>query len=465
MPTRSPQRKNPEPRTPNPAPLHVSRALVLGLGASGEAAARLLLRQGRGVTVADTASGAAQEEKARGLREAGCVVYTGLSELPEGDFGLAVVSPGIPMDNAWIVALRERGVPVISELELGWRFSRSRILAVTGSNGKSTLVKLCREAIEQDGFTAVAGGNYGIPLSAIACCEPAPDWVVVEVSSFQLETVDQFCPDAGILLNLNPNHLDRHKTMDEYTRMKARLFARMTGGQTAVISEDAPSAVREAIPAGGRVATFGLSAVASFRYERGLITGPGLNHPVPVEGTIFDNEVMGVTAAACVAALVGVGLSPEGVTAAAQSFKRLPHRMQTITTIRGVTFINDSKATNLAALGAGLGMAQGPVRLIAGGLLKERDLDSVKKILAKRVRGVYIIGKYSQVMANAWSDAVPCLICADLKEAVRRAWKDAESGEVVLLSPGCASFDQFKSFEDRGEQFSEIVREIEKGEV
>jgi len=445
--------------------VNVRSALVLGLGSSGEAAARLLLRQGHGVTVADAASGAALEAKARVLREAGCTVCTGSRELPPGDFGLAVVSPGVPADDAWIVSLKERGIPVISELELGWRSRRSRVLAVTGSNGKSTLVKLCREAIEQDGFTAVAGGNYGVPLSAIDCCEPAPDWVVVEVSSFQLEAVDQFAPDAGILLNLNPNHLDRHRTMDVYTQMKARLFARMTGGQAAVIPEGAPAAVRDAIPAGGRVATFGLSTASSFRYERGFIIGAGLDHPVSVEGTVFDNEVMGVTAAACVAALVGAGLSPGGVTAAARRFERLPHRMQTITAVRGVTFVNDSKATNLAALAAGLGMAQGPVRLIAGGLLKEKDLDSVKKILAKRVRGVYIIGKYSQDMANAWSDAVPCLICADLKEAVRRAWKDAESGEVVLLSPGCASFDQFKSFEDRGEQFSEIVREIEKGEV
>jgi UDP-N-acetylmuramoylalanine--D-glutamate ligase len=444
---------------------HVKQALVLGLGASGEAAARLLLRQGCGVTVADAAAGAALEAKALVLRDAGCRVCTGSRELPPGDFGLAVVSPGIPIDDAWIVSLKSRGIPVISELELGWRFRRSRILAVTGSNGKSTLVKLCREAIEQNGFTAVAGGNYGVPLSAIACSEPAPDWVVVEVSSFQLEAVDRFAPDAGILLNLNPNHLDRHGTLDVYTHMKARLFARMTGGQAAVIPEVAPPTVRAAIPAGGRIATFGLSPAASFRYERGFIAGPGLDHPVSVEGTIFDNEVMGLTAAACVAALVGAGLSPDGVTAAARGFERLPHRMQTVMSIRGVTFVNDSKATNLAALAAGLGMAKGPVRLIAGGLLKERDLDSVKKILAKRVRGVYIIGKYSQVMADAWTDAVACVICADLREAVGRAWKDAEPGEVVLLSPGCASFDQFKSFEDRGEQFSEIVREIEKGEM
>ncbi len=443
----------------------VRSALVLGLGSSGEAAARLLLRQRISVTLLDSGSGETLEAKARALREAGCTVIIGSRDVPEGEFGLAVVSPGIPVEDAWIVTLKGRGIPVISELELGWRFCRSRILAVTGSNGKSTLVKLCREALEQDGFTAVAGGNYGIPLSALVCAEPAPDWIVVEVSSFQLETVDQFAPDAGILLNLNPNHLDRHGSMDVYSKMKARLFARMTDGQIAVIPETAPGIIREAIPGEARLASFGLSETAAFRYAQGWITGPGLDHPVSVEGTLFDNEVMGMTAAACVAALVGSGLSPAGVTAAARLFERLPHRMQTVVTVRDVTFVNDSKATNLAAMSAGLGMACGPVRLIAGGLLKESDLDSVKNNLVKRVRGVYIIGKYSQVMASAWQETVPCVICADLKEAVQRAWKDAKAGEWVLLSPGCASFDQFKSFEDRGEQFINIVRDIEKGEM
>ena len=453
------------PLTPQPLNPLVKTALVLGLGSSGEAAARLLLRQKVAVTVADTGSGEALETKARALREAGCTVSLGSREVPGGDFGLVVVSPGIPVENAWVATLKGRGIPLISELELGWRYCRSRVLAVTGSNGKSTLVKLCREALEQDGYTAVAGGNYGIPLSALVCEEPAPDWIVVEVSSFQLETVDQFAPDAGILLNLNPNHLDRHGSMEVYTNMKARLFARMRSGQVAVISETAPGMVQKAISRDARRVTFGVSEAASFRYRRGEITGPGLDHPVSVEGTLFDNEVMGVTAAACVAALVGSGLSPEGVTAAARLFERLPHRMQTVATIRDVTFVNDSKATNLAALSAGLGMASGPVRLIAGGLLKERDLNSVKNNLVKRVRGVYIIGKYSQVMASAWQDAVPCVICADLKEAVQRAWKDAKAGEWVLLSPGCASFDQFRSFEDRGEQFISIVRDIEKGEM
>lgn len=438
-------------------------ALVLGLGASGEAAARLLLRQGSRVTIADANAGPVREAKAQTLKAAGCAVQVGVADLPPGPFDLAILSPGIPVTNPWVMELRRRGVTVISELELGWRACRSRVLAVTGSNGKSTLVKLCREALEKSGYSAVAGGNYGAPLSELACLDPVPDWVVVEVSSFQLETVDQFAPDAGILLNLNPNHLDRHETMEVYSDMKARLFARMNAGQVVVIPDNIPDRVRMAIPAGARVVTFGATPSALYRYENGAIVGPGRDL-VAVLGTVFDNEVMGVTAAACAAALAGSGIPLHGLAAAAQGFERLPHRMQTVATVRGVTFINDSKATNLSALAAGLRMVRGPVRLIAGGLLKEKDLDSVKKILVNRVRGVYIIGKYSRVMESAWQDTVPCIICADLKEAVARAWKESRKGDVVLLSPGCASFDQFKSFEDRGEQFSNIVRDIEKGE-
>ncbi len=439
-----------------------SAVLVLGLGASGEAAAQLLLKLGRQVIIVDAGAGVALEERARQLRASGCLVFTGVRALPEAQVDLAVVSPGIPDTDPWVIGLRQQGVPVISELELGWRACKSRILAVTGSNGKSTLVKLCCESLQKAGFTAVPGGNYGMPLSALACLEPVPQWVVVEVSSFQLEGVDQFVPDAGILLNINPNHLDRHGTMECYTDMKARLFGRMDQRHVAVLPETSSERVRAAVPAGCRVVTFGLSATASYYYSNGFICGAGLAQPVSVAGSLFDNEVMGVSAAACVAALDGAGVMAQAVTPATHEFQSLPHRMQKVAEIEGVTFINDSKATNLAAMSAGVRMVRGPVRLIAGGLLKEKDLEPVKKILVNKVHGVYIIGKYSLVMAAAWEHDLNCVVCGDLKEAVNRAWRDAQSGDVVLLSPGCASFDQFKGFEDRGDQFLAIVRDIKK---
>lgn len=440
----------------------MEHAVVLGLGSSGEAAALLLRRLEVDVTVLDAKGGPALEARAAGLRQAGCTVLTGASAVPDAPYELAVLSPGIAITDHWVVSLKTRGVPVVSELELGWRACRSKILAVTGSNGKSTLVKFCREALRRSGLTAEAGGNYGIPLSALALQDPAPDWIVAEVSSFQLEAVDGFAPEVGILLNLNPNHLDRHGTLDVYTAMKARLFARMTAGQTAVVAADAATGIQAGIPPAARRLTFGAGPAADFRYEPGRIVGPAGS--VPLSGTPFDNEIMGTSAAACAAAMAAAGVPLHGVAEAARDFERLPHRMQTVARIRGVTFVNDSKATNLAALAAGVLMAGGPVRLIAGGLLKESDLEPVKIILAKRVRAVYIIGKYSHVMASAWSDVVACTECASLEEAVGRAWKESCDGEVVLLSPGCASFDQFSGFEDRGEKFSGFVRDIQKGD-
>jgi UDP-N-acetylmuramoylalanine--D-glutamate ligase len=446
-------------------PVAVKTALVIGLGSSGEAAARLLMRQGAAVTLVDAGSTADVERRAESLRNEGVVVHTAAKALPDGRFELCVLSPGVPSNSPWVQECRQRGIPVLSELELGWRHLPGRVLAVTGSNGKSTLVKLCRDALRCAGLTSEAGANFGTPLSALALVNPAPDWIVAEVSSFQLETVDCFSPDVAILLNINPNHLDRHGTMDEYRAMKLRLFHRMGDGQTAVLPLAELSAASCVMPASCIQRTFGLGPEAECRYAGGMIEGVGLDLPVDVRGTAFDNEVMGMTAAACVAAMIECGANPQCVGRAAREFERLPHRMQTVGVVRDVVFVNDSKATNLAAMAAALQMGVGPVRLIAGGLLKEKDLDGIKKILVNRVSGVYLIGKYSREMALAWEDTVQCTVCNGLRDAVSHAWEDAKEGDTILLSPGCASFDQFKGFEDRGEQFIELVLQIKKGEL
>lgn len=441
------------------------RAAVLGFGASGEAAARLLQSRGVAAGVFDSADGDAVAERAAALRQEGIRVFTGVQRLPPDSFDAAVVSPGISAEHPWLADLSAWGIPVISELELGWRYCSSRILAVTGSNGKSTLVKLCREAMEAAGLRAEAGANYGTPLSAIALRSPAPDWIVAEVSSFQLERVDRFRPDVGVLLNLNPNHLDRHGTLDAYAAAKSRLFENMGEGSHAIVPAGAPDRIRNAIPRLTRVSTFGVAPDANYRYRDGIVSCAESSSGISVKGTAFDNDILGLTAAAGVAAMSACKIPPSFIASAAAAFQKLPHRMETVATIRGVLFVDDSKATNLAAMAAGLQMATGPVCLIAGGLLKESDLDWVKKVLVKKARGVYIIGKYSQVMATAWRDACPCHVCGSLKEAVYRAWKEARAGDVVLLSPGCASFDQFSSFEDRGNQFKHFVGNLIKGDV
>lgn len=442
-----------------------NHALVLGLGSSGQAAAGLLLREGARVTAVDAAQSAALDAAAAALRQAGAQVELGARELPAGAWDLCVVSPGIALSSPWVQRLKAGGVLVIPELELGASRCRCPILAVTGSNGKSTLVKLCAESLAAGGRRVAAGANYGEPLCDLAARSAELDWIVAEVSSFQLETAVEFRPEVGILLNLQPNHLNRHGTMAEYAAAKCRLFARMRPEDAAIVAEAHLEEARGlARSAAARWLSFGLGPAADYRFDRGAIRfgREGDRKEVSVAGTWFDNPVYGVSAAAAVAAAQACGVEPEAVARALETFSPLPHRRQRVATVRGVHFVDDSKATNLAALRAALETAAGRVRLIAGGQLKEHDLDGVKQILASRVSGAYLVGESADRMAAAWGNTVPCRVCGTLEPAVRAAWADAAPGEEILLSTGCASFDQFRSYKERGERFVQIVSAISK---
>ena len=436
-------------------------ALVLGMGASGTAAARLLRRDGIAVTVVDRAGGTALERRATELRSLGAEAVVGTDVLPPGRFDICVVSPGIPVGSAWLAEADQRCGEVVSELELGARACRCPMVAVTGSNGKSTMVKLCTQALARAGFRVAAGGNYGPPLSDLAECGPKLDWAVVEVSSFQLERVRLLHPRVGVLLNVQPDHLDRHGDMAAYRGLKARLFARMRTGDTAVVHDGELDAVRSPAGGGPSWVSFGTSPRADFRYAGGEVSfDAGGPRQIDLRGTAFANPVMGATAAAATAVVTACGGAAETVAGAAREYRPLPHRMNEVAVAGGVRFVDDSKATNLAAMAAALDMTPGRVLLIAGGRLKERDLERVKESLAKRVGAVYLIGEGSGELADAWRDAVDCVPCGDLETAVRAAWRDAEGMVTVLLSPGCASFDQYRDFAQRGEEFTRLVEEI-----
>jgi UDP-N-acetylmuramoylalanine--D-glutamate ligase len=388
---------------------------------------------------------------------ADCRAPCGEALEPEAD--LAVASPGVRVDGPWIRACRERGIRVISEIELGWLCrGRARVLAVTGSNGKSTLVKVCAEALERAGLRAVPVGNYGRPVCD-AVLEREWDWLVIEVSTFQLETVESFRPDIGILLNIYPNHLDRHGSLAAYAGLKGRLFARMQNGDTALVCESALDSLPVRDFGLGRLRLFGSGPACDFRLEPGRIATP--TGFVSISGTAFDNPILGVAAAAAAGAIMAAGVPASALEAAAAAFVMLPHRMQPVRVLDGVTFVNDSKATNLAALSAALSMSRFPVRLIAGGLLKETELGSVKDLLVKKCAKVYGIGKTASFLEKAWGGWVPFLDCRDLERAVRTAWLEAKAGDTVLLSPGCASFDQFRNFEERGDRFICVVQALE----
>jgi UDP-N-acetylmuramoylalanine--D-glutamate ligase len=356
------------------------------------------------------------------------------------------------------------GVPLVSEIDIGAARCRCPILAVTGSNGKSTLAKLCGDALRAAGYRIAVGGNFGDPLSDLAMRSAKVDWVVAEVSSFQLELATSFHPRVGVLLNLNPNHLDRHRGMAAYRQAKSRIFMNMNGRDTGIVPPGLLPVMRRLSGRGGGWVTFGAETAADVRYMPHSVTcGTGRRGgSVSIAGTYFDNAVYGITAAAAVAAVRACGASADCVARVARTFEPLGHRMTRVCEVAGVLFVDDSKATNLGAMEAGLRMCDRPVRLIAGGLLKETDLGWVKNTIAKTVRRIYLIGDAALRMERAWRRAAPCSRCRSVGQAVRHAWRDASAGETVLLSPGCASFDQFDGYEDRGTKFRESVVKISK---
>ena len=325
-------------------------------------------------------------------------------------------------------------------------------------------MKLINEILESAGLRSMVAGNYGIPLCDRVEASKLLDWLVVEVSSFQLERVSTFRPRVGILLNLQPDHLNRHGDMATYRGLKARLFRHMDPDDAAIVQEDELAPIRSLVSDRAQWITFGTSSSVDLRYDAsGYVMGGNdtdRGKVLDVRGTRFDNPILGQATAAAVAAAEACGVSPEAVARALRAFVPLPHRMEPVTEVNGITFINDSKATNLASLVAGVQMVSEPTRLIAGGQLKEKDLEFAKEVLATHVASVYLIGDAADAMQMAWHETVPCVCCETLERATSRAYEDAQVGDTVLLSPGCASFDQFTSYRDRGEAFGRIVEDI-----
>ena len=436
-------------------------ALVLGGGVSGEAAALLLLDRGCRVTLADEGEASSLEEKLRSVSDAGGRISAGQKALPAGSFDLCVASPAFAPEHPWIAECRSRGINIISELELGARCWNGKILAVTGSKGKSSVVKLCSDALNLAGVSASPAGNYGIPLSKLALEKPGLQWAVTEVSSFQMETTQWFSPDIAILLNVQPDHLDRHGTMQSYRALKLKMFADMKPGALALIYEDVE--VVPSLPEGVGLCRFGSGGDAAWGWHEGFINGriEGRESRIGLDGSWFDNPVFGVSASAAAAALCKVGLSEEEIERGLIEFVPLEHRMERFCCSKnGVVFINDSKATSLTALCAALKMVKTPVRLIAGGLLKEKLSENTKELLTQGVKKVYLIGNCCEQMYQAWSDTVLCVKSGTLESAVKAAVDDSGTGETVLLSPGTASFDQFKNYCERGERYKDLVREV-----
>lgn len=439
---------------------HVT-AVVLGTGVSGEAAALLLLARGGRVHVIDEGAEAGFVAAAERVRQVGGTVSFGVGELPEEPFDLCVVSPAFPLQHRWVEACRRRNIPLISELELGACYWPGNVLAVTGSKGKSSVVKFCSDTLNRAGFSASPAGNYGIPLSRLALEKPELVWAVTEVSSFQMEHTWTFSPDIAILLNIQADHFDRHVDMAEYKGLKLKLFSAMRRSAVALLPFGMDDEGR--VPEGVLRLRFGAAAHGDWVYGEHAVTGAfeGAACRVELRKSWFDNPILGLAAAAAVAALRYAGLNEAQIRQGLDTFEPLAHRVQPVfESKRGVHFVDDSKATSLTATAAALEMVKKPVRLIAGGLLKENDLETIKELLTQTTQKVYLIGRCSEKMYQAWMTSVPCEQCGTLERAVEAAVRDAQAGETVLLSPGTASFDQFKSYRERGERFTAKVRAV-----
>jgi len=435
------------------------RALVLGASISGEWAARLLAARGGQVTLLDESDGTKLAEVAERVRAAGGDVVLGKRALPDGEFDVCVASPAFALNHVWIRACHERKIPVISELELGACYWRGKMIAITGSKGKSSLVKFCSDTLNLAGLSASPAGNYGIPLCQLVLENPDLAWAVVEVSSFQMEHSPTFHPQIALLLNFQPDHLDRHADLAEYKELKFRMFANMNGNDYALLPagmED-EGLMNPQVPC----SRFGSEKTSDWRYEKGFILQKVTGLSLDVAETWFDNEILGIAAAAGSAILLKAGVPKEALIEGFKTFKPLSHRVQVIgTDARGVIWVDDSKATSLTALAAALKMVKKPVRLIAGGLLKEKDLNFLKDLLTQTTQKVYLIGQCAGEMEDAWASTVPCEIYGTIERAVAAVAQDAQANETVLLSPGTASFDQFSSYRERGERFTQLVRAV-----
>jgi UDP-N-acetylmuramoylalanine--D-glutamate ligase len=488
------------------------RVLVVGLGKSGMAAALFLRERGARVTVSDSRSAVALAKEIPALLDAGIMVETGghgLLTFRRQD--LIVVSPGVPYDTPELKQVRAFGLPIIGELELASRFLQGQVVAITGSNGKTTTTSLIGKIFADSGRPTLVGGNIGLPVIELVdesiglsggrgeeqvqernagilhsvqndnseegdgisaqddnFVEGAGEvWNILEVSSFQLETVDEFRPHIAVVLNITPDHLDRHGSFENYAAMKTRITAKQTPADFLVLNaEDKPT---QMVAASTKAQIFWFSGrrpikQGAFVYGESVLFLPregAKPEPVmpvaeiPLKGA---HNVENVLAAVCAARLGGV--SAECIRASVASFRAVEHRLEYVDALHGVAFYNDSKATNVDATKKALEAFPNGVHLILGGKDKNSDYTELGDLIRARVKFVYTIGSAAEKIERQLAGVAKIVSAGTLDAAVRKAAEDAVTGDVVLLAPACSSFDQFENYEHRGRVFKELVKQL-----
>ncbi len=438
------------------------RVTVAGMGLSGAAAARLLRKQNAHVTLTDDKSEDELEEAMKTLE--GIDVEYRLGRIDSDlllDSDLVVISPGVPSDLPQVERARRAAVDVISEIELAYSFCDAPIVAVTGTNGKTTTTMLTHHIAAQAGLKAALAGNIEIPFSRVVGEGPF-EVVVLEVSSFQLENIRRFRPLVGVLLNISPDHLDRYRSVDDYTEAKLSLFRNQSAGDFAVLNRDDAAVARIAARVHSAKLEFSMrEEVEQGAFLRGntlVVRFDGREEEVMDAGDIplpGRHNIENVLAA--IAATLPLKVSAKRCAQAVASFPGVEHRLERVREINGVLFVNDSKATNIGALEKSLESFDRPIILIAGGRGKKSDYRVLRPLIGKRVREMVVIGEDAPLLEDAFGDIVPTRRAETLPEAVRQAASLARSGDCVLLAPACASFDMFLNYEHRGRVFKEAV--------
>jgi UDP-N-acetylmuramoylalanine--D-glutamate ligase len=449
--------------------LNNKRVLVVGLGRSGVASALFLKSQGARVTVSDSKTEDQLRNEIPVLLDNGIAVETGgHGERTFQNQDLIVVSPGVPFDAQPLDQARALGEQVIGEIELASEFLSGPIVAITGSNGKTTTTTLAGEILAKSGKQTLVGGNIGKPAISLTKEAKPETAIVLEVSSFQLETIRSFHPKVAVILNVTPDHLDRHRTFRAYVEAKARIFENQQSQDFAVLNADDPTCIELAKRTRAQVFWFSRRG----EVEQGTLVRGGQVYlrrdgadqavlpvwEIPLKG---GHNIENVLAGICVSALMGC--RPEEIRRAVREFKAVEHRLEFVGNVRGVDYYNDSKATNVDATIKALESFPANIHLILGGKDKDSDYTVLNNLLRERVKAVYTIGAAAEKIQGHIKGAAKIVPAETIDKAVRLASASAQPGDIILLAPACASFDQFQNYEHRGRVFKELVANLAAG--
>lgn len=443
--------------------------LIIGAARSGIASAEYLLSIGKQIVISDMNTKLAEDVETQLGHASVSYVWGKQPDVAALQPELIVMSPGVPLSIPPVVKARELGIPVISEPELAFRCSDVPFVAITGTNGKTTTTTLTAFLLEKEGRKVVAGGNIGLPLISQCPKMSANDIVVAEMSSFQLESVDSFCPKVAVVMNLTPDHLDRHKTMEAYAAAKANIFKNQGLEEYLLLNKDDAIVAAMAAGAKSRVYYFSQQEIleegiwledGNLVYRLDKNGAPQVLIPAAEIGIVGSHNWQNAMAASLAALLMGQ--QPEIIAERLRAFKGVAHRMEPVATIDGVLYVNDSKGTNPDSTEKALGSyGERPIVLIAGGRNKGSDMAVLVPLMRAHCRGVVLVGEATGDFIDAFArTGYTDYVCADsFEDAVAKAREMAQSGDVVLLSPACASWDMFDNFEQRGDLFKELVKD------